>query len=57
MGLNLNDFDLRERWIRVRGKGRKERQVPYGEKAAASLEKKVSASNAPPSETRNERFF
>jgi len=39
VGLNVNDFDLRERWIRVRGKGRKERQVPYGEKAAASLEK------------------
>ena len=39
VGLNIDDFDLRERWIRVRGKGRKERQVPYGEKASASLEK------------------
>ncbi len=29
-GLNLADFDFGERWIRVRGKGRKERQVPYG---------------------------
>jgi integrase/recombinase XerC len=38
-GLNLEDFDPRERWIRVRGKGRKERQVPYGTKAAAALEK------------------
>ncbi len=38
-GLNLDDFDQRERWIRVRGKGRKERQVPYGSKAAAALEK------------------
>lgn len=38
-GLNLDDFDARERWIRVRGKGRKERQVPYGSKAAAALEK------------------
>lgn len=38
VGLNIDDFDLRERWIRVRGKGRKERQVPYGEKAAAALE-------------------
>jgi integrase/recombinase XerC len=38
-GLNLDDFDRRERWIRVRGKGRKERQVPYGSKAAAALEK------------------
>jgi integrase/recombinase XerC len=39
VGLNVDDFDLRDRWIRVRGKGRKERQVPYGEKASASLEK------------------
>jgi len=39
VGLNLDDFDLREQWIRVRGKGRKERQVPYGVTAAAALEK------------------
>ncbi len=39
VGLNLDDFDLRDRWIRVRGKGRKERQVPYGEKASAALRK------------------
>ncbi len=38
-GLNLDDIDRSERWIRVRGKGRKERQVPYGSKAAAALEK------------------
>jgi len=37
--LNLDDFDLREQWIRVRGKGRKERQVPYGSTAASALEK------------------
>jgi integrase/recombinase XerC len=37
VGLNLEDFDFTERWIRVRGKGRKERQVPYGTKAAAAL--------------------
>ncbi len=36
VGLNLDDFD-REQWIRVRGKGRKERQVPYGAKAAEAL--------------------
>jgi integrase/recombinase XerC len=39
VGLNLTDFDFRERWIRVRGKGRKERQVPYGTKAAAALDR------------------
>jgi integrase/recombinase XerC len=47
-GLNLDDFDRTERWIRVRGKGRKERQVPYGGKAQAALEKylQVRAANA-----------
>jgi integrase/recombinase XerC len=38
VGLDLTDFDRTERWIRVRGKGRKERQVPYGSKAADSLD-------------------
>jgi integrase/recombinase XerC len=38
-GLNLTDFDFTERWIVVRGKGRKERQVPYGTKAAIALDR------------------
>jgi integrase/recombinase XerC len=38
VGLNLEDFDRTERWVRVRGKGRKERQVPYGSKAAEALD-------------------
>lgn len=38
-GLDLADVDVAERWLRVRGKGKKERQVPYGSKAAAALEK------------------
>jgi integrase/recombinase XerC len=38
VGLNLDDLDRTERWLRVRGKGRKERQVPYGGKAADALE-------------------
>jgi integrase/recombinase XerC len=38
VGLNFEDFDRRERWVRVRGKGRKERQVPYGSKAAEALD-------------------
>jgi integrase/recombinase XerC len=41
-GLNLEDLDRTERWIRVLGTGRKERQVPYGSKAAAALEKYLS---------------
>ena len=39
VGLNLEDFDFNERWIRVRGKGKKERQVPYAGKAAVALER------------------
>src|SRR3984885_6702425 len=39
VGLNLDDFDFHERWIRVRGKGKKERQVPYAGKASASLDR------------------
>jgi integrase/recombinase XerC len=49
-GLNLDDFDSSERWIRVRGKGRKERQVPYGSKAAAALEKYLPVRPARPAE-------
>ncbi len=37
VGLNLEDFDRTERWVRVRGKGKKERQVPYGSKAETAL--------------------
>jgi integrase/recombinase XerC len=38
-GLNLEDVDRSERWLRVRGKGRKVRQVPLAGKAAESLER------------------
>ena len=38
VGLNVQDIDRSERWMRVRGKGRKERQVPYGSKAAVALD-------------------
>ena len=37
-GLNLLDIDQKERVLRVRGKGNKERIVPYGHKAQAALE-------------------
>jgi integrase/recombinase XerC len=43
VGLNLSDFDFGERWIRVRGKGRKERQVPFPSKAAGALERYMQA--------------
>jgi integrase/recombinase XerC len=38
-GLNLEDMDRAEGWIRVRGKGRKERQVPLPRQAAESVER------------------
>jgi integrase/recombinase XerC len=36
-GLNLDDLDFRHESIRVRGKGRKERIVPFGSKAKEAL--------------------
>ena len=39
VGLDLSDFDQKEKWIRVRGKGRKERLVPFGRKAGEALER------------------
>jgi integrase/recombinase XerC len=38
-GLNLADMNQKERMLNVRGKGNKERIVPYGEKAAEALRK------------------
>jgi len=38
-GLNLEDMEQNERMLRVRGKGNKERIVPYGRKAQEALEK------------------
>jgi len=37
-GLNLEDMDQKSQMLRVRGKGNKERIVPYGQKAAQSLQ-------------------
>ena len=50
-GLNLGDLDLAGRWLLVRGKGKKERQVPYGSKAAAALEGYLAVRQAPPAQT------
>ena len=36
-GLNLEDMDQKDQVVRVTGKGRKERVVPYGAKAAEAL--------------------
>jgi integrase/recombinase XerC len=49
-GLNLDDFDYAEQWIRVRGKGKKERQVPFGGKAAQALGNYLPERKAAPGE-------
>jgi integrase/recombinase XerC len=50
VGLNLDDLDLAEQWLLVRGKGRKERQVPFGTKAAAALKRYLGERQAPAAE-------
>jgi integrase/recombinase XerC len=50
VALDLQDVDLAERWIRVLGKGRKERLVPYGAKAAAALDQYLPQRQAKPVE-------
>ncbi len=37
VGINLEDIDLRGGWLRVRGKGNKERQVPVGARAIEAV--------------------
>jgi site-specific recombinase XerD len=49
-GLNLEDLDRAERWLRVRGKGRKERQVPIPGKAAEALERYLAERPVEPGE-------
>jgi integrase/recombinase XerC len=51
VALNLADVDLAERWLLVRGKGKKERQVPFGVKAAAAIDRYLAARAAAPAQT------
>jgi integrase/recombinase XerC len=39
---------MTDRWIRVRGKGKKERLAPYGARAAEALERYLPQRHAPP---------
>lgn len=50
VGINLEDIDLREGWLRVRGKGNKERQVPIGGRAIAAVERYLESRQASPNE-------
>jgi integrase/recombinase XerC len=50
-GLNLDDIDFRERVLRVRGKGRKERMVPFTSRVRQVLEEWLPKRQAIPGET------
>ncbi len=45
-GLNLEHLDKQKRFVRVRGKGKKERMIPYGEKASEALGEYLPARRA-----------
>jgi integrase/recombinase XerC len=47
-GINMQDIDFTEGWVLLRGKGRKERQVPYGGKAADALARYVEKRSPKP---------
>lgn len=50
VGIDLEDLDLRAGWLRVRGKGNKEREVPVGGRAAAAVERYLENRLAPAGE-------
>jgi integrase/recombinase XerC len=50
VGIDLEDIDLREGWLRVRGKGNKERQVPVAGRAVAAVERYLEQRSAGPDE-------
>ena len=50
LGINLEDIDLRTGWLRVRGKGNKERQVPVGGRAVEAVNVYLQKRAAQPSE-------
>jgi integrase/recombinase XerC len=59
VGLNLGDISLNEGLVRVVGKGRKERIVPFGERASEALErylqvrgKRIKANKSAPAKSR-----
>jgi len=50
VGIDLEDIDLREGWLRVRGKGNKERQVPIAGRAVAAVARYLSVRPGGPGE-------
>ena len=51
VGINVDDLDLGTGWLRVRGKGNKERQVPVGERAVAAVAAYLDIRHAAAGET------
>ena len=47
VGIDLENLDLRAGWLRVRGKGNKEREVPVGERAVTAVERYLSRRATP----------
>ncbi len=50
VGIDLDEIELRGRLVKVRGKGRKERIVPFGSKAEEALRLYLDVREAPPDE-------
>jgi len=50
VGINLEDIDLKAGWLRVRGKGNKEREVPVAGRAAEAVERYLAVRETNPGE-------
>jgi len=48
VGIDVDDIELRARLVKVRGKGSKERIVPFGSKAEEAVRAYMTVRNAPP---------
>jgi len=51
VGIDLDDLSLHDGWLRVRGKGNKERQVPVTQRACAAVTQYLETRQARPEET------
>lgn len=50
VGIDLEHLDLANGWLRVRGKGNKERQIPVGERAVDAVNRYLDKRSAAPGE-------